>query len=365
MQVKEELTYRPVTRCAQATAAAGGNIASTRLAFLVEPHSVFFIYTRRLPPLVKAAVYTTALGLQPSADTALFTTPPAPNCPSLSSFPLLPDASLAMTLMEEEVAVAARVVDEVFLADKDMHLRNNFRDELEDHLLAHVAGHCYNNPVRGSGYRCLRAHSGKQDAIVRQAAQAAGALSLLDALPMDWTMWVDPGCVAYRVADGMVQEFEVVDTQFQIEPTANLGFAEPISSSSLSPVLSEATSPIQSRHTYSPPAHMGGSGPIIDTAAATKAAAAAANAALANAALANAALANAARLKPPKSLKVNGRSRRRSKRQAQSYNNSAANTGATQGYQGGWAPYDSSYDGPMDPATAAALAAHSFMQAAC
>ena len=60
------------------------------------------------------------------------------------------------------------------------------------------------NPTKGSGYRCIRINS-KMDPLVNNAAKATGLQDISKYLPVELTMWIDPGDVSYRIGeDGSV-----------------------------------------------------------------------------------------------------------------------------------------------------------------
>lgn len=60
------------------------------------------------------------------------------------------------------------------------------------------------NPTKGSGYRCIRINS-KMDPLVHNAAKATGLQDISKYLPVELTMWIDPGDVSYRIGeDGSV-----------------------------------------------------------------------------------------------------------------------------------------------------------------
>ena len=57
-----------------------------------------------------------------------------------------------------------------------------------------------NNPTKGSGYRCIRINS-KMDPIISNAAKATGLKDISKYLPVELTMWIDPGDVSYRIGE--------------------------------------------------------------------------------------------------------------------------------------------------------------------
>ena len=58
------------------------------------------------------------------------------------------------------------------------------------------------NPIRGSGYRCIRI-DGKMDPLIGRALKVCGLSSdiLHSNFPIDFTMWIDPRDVSYRMGE--------------------------------------------------------------------------------------------------------------------------------------------------------------------
>jgi hypothetical protein len=58
------------------------------------------------------------------------------------------------------------------------------------------------NPLKGSGYRCIRIN-GKMDPVIMQAAESCGVSVqfLQSAYPSELTMWIDPLEVSYRIGE--------------------------------------------------------------------------------------------------------------------------------------------------------------------
>lgn len=70
-------------------------------------------------------------------------------------------------------------------------------------LTRHYHNHWFpEHPVKGSGYRCIRIN-GKVDPILAQAGHLMGlaAKFLHNLFPADFTMWVDPYEVSYRIGE--------------------------------------------------------------------------------------------------------------------------------------------------------------------
>lgn len=59
------------------------------------------------------------------------------------------------------------------------------------------------HPNRGSGYRCIRINSHKMDPIIIQAGMAVGlhVSRLCRFFPSEFTLWIDPQEVSYRIGE--------------------------------------------------------------------------------------------------------------------------------------------------------------------
>ncbi|KAF8793126.1 protein BTG2-like [Argiope bruennichi] len=80
----------------------------------------------------------------------------------------------------------------------------HFRREITNLLLKHISEHWYpQNSQQGSGYRCIRIQSLKIDPIVLKAARACGFNNKIfsDIFPEDFTLWIDPYDVCYRIGE--------------------------------------------------------------------------------------------------------------------------------------------------------------------
>ena len=78
-----------------------------------------------------------------------------------------------------------------------------FRVALTDLLLDHYEHHWFpEKPHKGSGYRCIRINH-KMDPILARAATKIGLTenTLFALFPAEFTMWVDPDEVCYRIGE--------------------------------------------------------------------------------------------------------------------------------------------------------------------
>ncbi|KAA0190398.1 hypothetical protein HAZT_HAZT002077 [Hyalella azteca] len=86
------------------------------------------------------------------------------------------------------------------LSDEQFH---RFRMIVEECLTNYYADHWFpDHPVKGSGYRCIRMN-GKVDPILARAGHLMGlAAQLIHSMfPAEFTMWVDPHEVSYRIGE--------------------------------------------------------------------------------------------------------------------------------------------------------------------
>ncbi|XP_060765759.1 protein BTG1-like [Neoarius graeffei] len=79
----------------------------------------------------------------------------------------------------------------------------HFSHSLEEALGEHYEHHWFPDaPFRGSGYRCIRINH-RMDPLVGKAAYNIGLSmeQLFSLLPCEFTMWVDPYEVSYRIGE--------------------------------------------------------------------------------------------------------------------------------------------------------------------
>lgn len=80
----------------------------------------------------------------------------------------------------------------------------SFRRMLMICMYDHYQNHWFpDKPFKGSAYRCLRIVNQKMDPLIIKAGAEIGLTEsqLLDFLPAEFTMWVDPSEVSYRIGE--------------------------------------------------------------------------------------------------------------------------------------------------------------------
>lgn len=121
------------------------------------------------------------------------------------------------------------VTSAVDFLTKIIHIRGSgvleiFKENLSDILCEHYQNHWFpEKPFKGSGYRCIRISNNKMDPLVSKAGASCGMTErqLLQILPRELTMWVDPEEVSYRIGEeGSIGV--LYDGATEPEPTTNL-----------------------------------------------------------------------------------------------------------------------------------------------
>ncbi|XP_077996485.1 protein BTG2-like [Glandiceps talaboti] len=81
---------------------------------------------------------------------------------------------------------------------------NAFGKKLQELLKQHYQHHWFpEKPQKGSGYRCIRTFGSRVDPLISKAGEAAG-LSIYELghiLPQEFTIWIDPAEVSYRIGE--------------------------------------------------------------------------------------------------------------------------------------------------------------------
>lgn len=105
--------------------------------------------------------------------------------------------------MHIEVQVALNFVISYLYNKLPRRRVNIFGEELEKALKDKFSGHWYpDKPFRGSAYRCLKTGD-PVDAVLDRAARESGIpiQDILENLPEELAVWVDPGEVSYRIGE--------------------------------------------------------------------------------------------------------------------------------------------------------------------
>ncbi|KAK9504719.1 hypothetical protein O3M35_010986 [Rhynocoris fuscipes] len=105
--------------------------------------------------------------------------------------------------MHLEVQVALNFVISYLYNKLPRRRVNIFGEELEKALKEKFRGHWYpDKPFKGSAFRCLKTGD-PVDAVFERAARESGVpiSDILENLPQDLAVWVDPGEVSYRIGE--------------------------------------------------------------------------------------------------------------------------------------------------------------------
>jgi len=99
---------------------------------------------------------------------------------------------------------------------------DKFSSVLESLLCTKYNNHWFpSKPMQGSGYRCIRITQSIMDPEIEKAATVSGvtAFDLTNTLPKEFTMWIDPEDVSYRIGeDGSICTLEN-DQKLSLDPS--------------------------------------------------------------------------------------------------------------------------------------------------
>lgn len=113
--------------------------------------------------------------------------------------------------MHIEVQVALNFVISYLYNKLPRRRVNIFGEELEKALKDKFRGHWYpDRPCRGSAFRCLKT-GGPLDPVLERAARESGVpvRDVLEHLPRDLAVWVDPGKHYYLLSAPVVREHTI------------------------------------------------------------------------------------------------------------------------------------------------------------
>lgn len=105
--------------------------------------------------------------------------------------------------MHIEVQVALNFVISYLYNKLPRRRVNIFGEELEKALKDKFSGHWYpEKPFKGSAFRCLKTGD-PVDPVLERAARESGVpiQDILENLPHELAVWVDPGEVSYRIGE--------------------------------------------------------------------------------------------------------------------------------------------------------------------
>lgn len=86
----------------------------------------------------------------------------------------------------------------------ESNIINNFADGLKSAMCKYYIDHWFpERPYKGSAYRCIRNHNNRIDPLFLTAALCVKleVLDLVNILPKEITIWVDPENVSYRIGE--------------------------------------------------------------------------------------------------------------------------------------------------------------------
>eukprot|EP00730_Choanoeca_flexa_P012630 TRINITY_DN4461_c0_g1_i1.p1 TRINITY_DN4461_c0_g1~~TRINITY_DN4461_c0_g1_i1.p1 ORF type:complete len:308 (+),score=71.59 TRINITY_DN4461_c0_g1_i1:382-1305(+) len=119
--------------------------------------------------------------------------------------------------LEEEVDAAIALIQLRLLNGCPLSEARAFSHTLRFCILDRIQGHCYSDIHVGRAYRCLRSNRGSHDKLLITAAKLSNTRNLLELMPVNYCIWIDPGCVAMRINDdAKILERSVINTRFPV-----------------------------------------------------------------------------------------------------------------------------------------------------
>lgn len=103
--------------------------------------------------------------------------------------------------VDSAVSFLARILSNTNMDNDRMDC---FKEMLQMIMVDHYQNHWFpEKPFKGSGYRCIRIVNQKMDPLLAKAGAVIGLTEqdLLNILPREFTMWVDPREVSYRIGE--------------------------------------------------------------------------------------------------------------------------------------------------------------------
>lgn len=105
--------------------------------------------------------------------------------------------------MRNELQRAVDFITDLLAKKTNVKKSEIFRQTLHRVLISHYQNHWFpEKPFKGSAYRCIRINH-KMDPLIRQAGNNCGFTEkdLFAILPNEFTMWIDPREVSYRIGE--------------------------------------------------------------------------------------------------------------------------------------------------------------------
>lgn len=106
--------------------------------------------------------------------------------------------------MIEEVDSAVGFLAKILSTNMNSNRMDCFKEMMQMVMVDHYQNHWFpEKPFKGSGYRCIRIVNNRMDPLVARAGATIGLSEedLLGILPPEFTLWVDPREVSYRIGE--------------------------------------------------------------------------------------------------------------------------------------------------------------------
>ena len=108
--------------------------------------------------------------------------------------------------MEYEVEAGVNLISR-FVQNSTMRKNNtqglqSFKEKLFKEIVEMYTDHWYpDKPMKGSAFRCLRINQNGGESLIEKTAKGCDAVWIVESLPKEFTIWIDPSEVSYRIGE--------------------------------------------------------------------------------------------------------------------------------------------------------------------
>uniref|UniRef100_A0A7M5X3Z0 Anti-proliferative protein domain-containing protein n=1 Tax=Clytia hemisphaerica TaxID=252671 RepID=A0A7M5X3Z0_9CNID len=104
--------------------------------------------------------------------------------------------------VEAGVSLILRFVQNSTLKKTNTHGLQSFKERLIKAIIEMYTGHWYpDRPMKGSAFRCLRINQNGSESLIEKTAKNCDAVWIVESLPKEFTVWIDPSEVSYRIGE--------------------------------------------------------------------------------------------------------------------------------------------------------------------
>lgn len=104
--------------------------------------------------------------------------------------------------VEAGVNLILRFVQNSTLRKNNTQGLQQFKERLFTAVVDMYTDHWYpDRPMKGSAFRCLRINQNGSESLIEKTAKNCDATWIVEGLPKEFTIWIDPSEVSYRIGE--------------------------------------------------------------------------------------------------------------------------------------------------------------------